>query len=71
MAQSNGKTQTHFEQVALAIVPARIADEPDDRDGERRLSDFPNEAADKYQIRRVTDRRKSPTVPPPARTKES
>ena len=71
MAKSNGKTQTHFEQIPLAIVPARIADDPDDRDGQRRLSDFPNEAGETYQIRSVTDRRKSPTVPPPARAKES
>ena len=72
MAKPNGKTQTHFEQIALATVErTAIADVPDDRDRQRRVNDEIQEPEATFQTRRAVDRRKSTDVPPSSPSKES
>jgi len=67
-----GKTRTHFEQIPVALVEKiAIADVPDTREIDRRLVDRGEETAPDYDIRRVSNRRKSTAAPPSPSGNES
>ena len=72
MAKSNGKTDTHYEQIPLETVERiAITDVHDAPEGERRAVDRAQEPARPFQIRRATDRRRSDNVAPSTPIRES
>jgi hypothetical protein len=70
---TNGKTNTHFEQIPVAAIEkiAIIGDVPGDRERPRRTTDPAGEPGPAQPIRTAVDRRRSPASPPASSRKES